>query len=160
MSGDVDLGVRLFLTMAREGLTLSEAAARSGISMDRLGQFLWNCAEPEPHEVQLLVDALGAALGDDLTGAEAQLPRAPSQVGRSLRVKPLDSVALETGCLYERALARIDQLGGHAAGSDEAGDLARLMEIVDATRPSRNGQPVDHSTSANIAPRAETVSWT
>jgi hypothetical protein len=137
--GDNDLGMRLFLAMAGQGLTLKEAAERSGITADRLGEFCWNCAKPGPDEVQLLVEGLGVALEDDESVAEFQPPSAPSQVDRSLEAIPVVSVAAGAVGLYERALARIDQFAGCPAGSDEARDLARLIEIVEATRPPQNG---------------------
>jgi hypothetical protein len=42
---DENLGRRLFLAIAKQGLTLSEAEKRSGIAAHRLGAFCWNCEQ-------------------------------------------------------------------------------------------------------------------
>ena len=87
-----------------------------------------NCAQPEPHEVDLLWDRLGVAWCE------------VGQVSRSAEAVSVDRKAAraETGRLYDRAVARIDQLGSRAADLNEARGLARLIAIVDAVRPPRS----------------------
>jgi hypothetical protein len=119
--------MHLFVAVTQQG-TLSDAAERSGINAVRLGAFLWNCAQPEPHEVDLLWERLGVAWCER------------GQVSRSAEAVSVDREAAwaEAGRLYDRAVARIDQLGGRAADLDEASGLARLIAIVDAVRPTRS----------------------
>jgi hypothetical protein len=113
-SGDDSLCTHLFLTIARQGLTLSDAAERSGISAERLGELFWNCAQPEPNELLALAEALSEAAGDPAPGAQAAPSATPARVERPIE------------------LSSTDEPAGSSVVSAEGAELWRLMEIVDA----------------------------
>jgi hypothetical protein len=112
--GDDSVCAHLFLTIARQGLTLSDAAERSGISAERLGELFWTCARPEPNELWALAEALSEAAGDPAPGTQAVPSATPARVER-----PIEE-------------SSPDEPGGSSVVPAEGAELWRLMEIVDA----------------------------
>jgi hypothetical protein len=92
--------------MARQGLKLSDVAARSGITAVRLGELFWNCALPEPNELLALAEALSEAAASPAPGAQVASSATPA-----------------------RELRREERSKDEPA---EGTELWRLMEIVDA----------------------------
>jgi hypothetical protein len=105
--GDDSLCTHLFLMIAQRGLTLSDAAERSGIAAERLGELFWNFAQPEPNELLALAEALSEAAENPASGTQAGASATPARVERPIEERSND-------------------------GPAEGTELWRLMEIVDA----------------------------
>jgi transcriptional regulator with XRE-family HTH domain len=105
------IGARLRAERERQGISLSEIAARIGVSKSLISQIERDKVTPSVGTLWALVTQLGLTMGDVFVGADVPQARSPSPAeGPVAAPETRAAITLESGVRWERLTAGRDPL--------------------------------------------------